>query len=171
MRSECARLRQAPEGGRDCPRWLWDEQSKAPCFPRLPKYGRSDFRGRDWASPQDLNLSDKTLVFRKKKKATQKAQAVGVSEEGVGRSEPVGSWLIRGCTSPRDAEKPESHSGAESRALAAVLPDHWGTLWSARAFLAPVPRCFLRRFAARLAYLPDSGNDIGTWANDSSEAN
>lgn len=68
VRSECAGLRQAPEGGRDCPRWLWDEQSKEPCFPRLPKDGRSDFKGRGWASPQDLNLRDKTLAFRKKKK-------------------------------------------------------------------------------------------------------
>ena len=95
----------------------------------------------------------------------------GVSEEGVGRPEPVGSRVIRGCTSPRDTEKPESHSGAESRVLAAVLPDRWGTLWSEQGFLAPVPRCFLLRFAARLAYLPDSGNDLCTWVNDSSEAN
>lgn len=89
----------------------------------------------------------------------------------MGRSEPVGSRVIRGCTSRRDAEKPKSHSGAESRALAAVLPHHWGTLWSARGFLAPLPRGFLRRFAARLACLPDSGNDFGTWVNDCSETN
>jgi hypothetical protein len=34
----------------------------------------NDLRGGDWASPPDLNLSDKTRTFRKKKKATQQAR-------------------------------------------------------------------------------------------------
>lgn len=64
-------------------RWLRDEQSGAPCFPRLPKDGGNDLRGGDWASPQDSNSRDKTPAFWKKK-ATRQAQTVRVSEWGVG---------------------------------------------------------------------------------------
>lgn len=52
---------------RDCERGLWDGQPRSPCFPRLPKDGRNDSRGGDWASPCNLNLRDKTLAFQKKK--------------------------------------------------------------------------------------------------------
>lgn len=48
--------------------WLWDEQSRAPCFPRLPKEGRNDLRGGDWASPRDPNSRDKTVAFQRRKK-------------------------------------------------------------------------------------------------------
>lgn len=44
----------------------------------------NDLRGGDWASPPDLNLSDKTRAFsEEKKKATQQARWVPASEGGV----------------------------------------------------------------------------------------
>lgn len=72
-RGECAGILRWTDWDRW--RWLWDQQSKAPSFPRLPKDGKNDLRGGDWASPRNLNLRDKTLAFQKKKSRTAVASS------------------------------------------------------------------------------------------------
>lgn len=84
---------------------------------------------------------------------------------------PGGSWRTEQLHAYRNIGKPGSYSGEESLALCMVLPGHWGTRWSTPGFRTPTRWCFLRRCAACGAYLPDTGNYIGTWPIDSSETN
>lgn len=80
-------------------------QSKAPCFLRLPKDGKNDLRGGDWASPQDLNLRDKTLPFRKKKKPHNRRKHSEFLREGWGGQNPKDPSALSSCTSTSDTEK------------------------------------------------------------------
>lgn len=53
--------------------WHSHQQPRTPGSLLLQRM-ENDLRGGDWASPPDLNLSDKTRAFRKKKKATKQAR-------------------------------------------------------------------------------------------------
>ena len=106
-----------------CQRWLWDEQSTAASFPRLPEDRRNDLRGGIWASPRNLNLI-RHWPFRRKK-ATRQLQADRISERGVGWQNLEAPDAGSSCTpAPRDTAKLWSDSGAESQVLSVVLPSH-----------------------------------------------
>lgn len=84
--------------------------------PGLPAFSgcqrmENDLRGGDWASPPDLNLSDKTRAFRKKKSHTTGAMSPSFRRRGVVASIWKLQTLEAAAALPANARKPQSPQG------------------------------------------------------------
>lgn len=81
---------------------------------RLPDFRgcqrmENDLRGGDWASPPDLNLSDKTRAFRKKKKKPHNRRDESqFQKKGCGGENLEAARTGSSCSFPSNAGKPQS---------------------------------------------------------------